>query len=193
MVWTMSGQGYHLALDDEQADWLLACNDETEVVDCASQALEGFWAAGDTTHLEGGYKDWNVLLLCLTNGTYDPRGGTYPLNRCFFGGRLLARDGSIVNMVMPGEVADVAEALGRIDRRWLRETYMQLPPNNFFERRGSWARDEEDVYELFVRLNKLRRFYRKAAQERRSVVFYTDDPLDWYFDPTAREELESGG
>ena len=94
---------------------------------------------------------------------------------------------------MPREVADVAESLGRIDRRWLRETYMQLPPNNFFERRGSWASDGEDVYELFVRLNKLRRFYRKAAQERRSVVFYTDDPLDWYFDPAAKEELESGG
>jgi hypothetical protein len=188
MVWTMSGQGYHLALDDEQANRLLSCNDESEVVDCASQALEGFWADGDTTHLEGGYKDWNALLLCLTNGTYDPRGGTYPLNRCFFGGRLLARGGSIVNMVMPGEVGDVAEALDQIDRRGLRETYMRLPPNRFFDRQGSWARDEE--YDLFVRLKKLKRFYRRAAQEGRWVIFYTDDPLDWYFDPTAKEEFE---
>lgn len=189
----MSGQGYHLALDDEQADRLLSCHNEVDVVDCASRLLEGFWAGGDRTHVEGGYKEWNALLLCLTNGTYDPRGGTYPLNRCFFGGRLLARGGSIVNMVMPEEVGDVAEALDKIDRGGLRETYVRLPPNRFFSRRGSWARDEEDVYDLFVRLNRLRRFYRKAAQEGRSVVFYTDDALDWYFEPTVKEELESGG
>src|SRR5262245_54045135 len=183
MVRTMSGQGYHLALDDKQVHQLLSCSNELEVVDYASQVLEGFWADKDTTHIAGGYKDWNSLLLCLTEGTYDPRGGTYPLNRCFFGGRLLAQGGSIVNLVMPGAVRDVAEALDKIDRKAFRDRYMRLPPNKFFDHGDSWAKDDEYMYELFVNLGKLKRFYRRAAQEGRAVMFYTDVPLDWFFEP----------
>lgn len=178
----MSGQGYHLALDDKQVDQLLSCSNEFEAVDYASQVLEGFRADEDATHIEGGYKNWNILLLCLTDGTYDPRGGTPPLNKCFFGGRLLVQGGSIVNLVMPGEVRDVAEALDRIDRKGFHERYMRLPPKKFFVRSDRWAKDEEYLYELFVNLNKLKRFYRSAAQEGRAVVFYTDDPLDWFLE-----------
>lgn len=181
---TMSGQGYHLALDDKQVNQLLSCSNESEVVDYASQVLEGAWADEGTKHIEGGYKDWNALLLCLTDGSYDPNGGTYPLNKCFLGGRLLVHEGSIVNLVMPGEVRDVAEALDKIDRRGFRERYMRLPPNKFFDHRDSWAKDDEYMYELYVSLNRLKEFYRRAAQEGRAVMFYTDDPLDWFFEPS---------
>jgi hypothetical protein len=184
MEWTMSGQGYHLALDDEQVNQLLSCGDEFGVLDYAGQVLEGFWADHDTTHIEGGYKDWNALLLCLTDGTYDPRGGIYPLNKCFFGGRLLVQEGSIVNLVMPGEVRDQADALDKIDRKGFRERYMRLPPNKLFDHMDSWAKDDEYMHELFVNMNKLKKFYRRAAQERRAVMFYTDDPLDYFFEPS---------
>jgi len=194
MVKTMSGQGYHLALDDKQVNRLLSCNDESDAVDYASQVLEGLWADQDATHIAGGDKDWNVLLLCVTDGTYDPRGGTHPLNKCFFGGRLLAQGGSIVNLVMPGEVRDVAEALDKIDRAGFRDRYMRLPPNNFFDHRDSWAKDEQYMYEVFVNLNKLKKFYRRAAQEGWAVMFYTDDPLNYFFEPSphsADGQLES--
>ena len=95
----MSGQGYHLALNHVQVDEVLSCNDEMGILDWVDQALgECDWDAG---YIHGGYKDWNILLGCLTNGDYDPKGGTYPLNRCFFGGDLLVTEGSIVNLVMP--------------------------------------------------------------------------------------------
>ena len=183
MVWTLSGQGYHLALNDEQANRLLSCRNELDAVDYAIQVLEGLWADRNTKHIGGGYKDWNALLLCLTDGTYDPRGGTYPLNKCFFGARLLAQGGSIVNLVMPAEVRDVAEVLDNIDRRAFRERYMRLPPNKFFNHRDSWAKDDHYAYELFINLNKLKKFYRTAAAEGRAVIFYTDDPLDYFFEP----------
>jgi hypothetical protein len=184
MVWTMSGQGYHLALDDEQVKQLLSCSTDSEVIDYASQVREGLRCEADATHVEGGYKDWNVLLLCLTDGTYDPGGGTYPLNKCFFGGHLLVEEGSIVNLVMPREVRDIAEALDKIDRKGFRERYMRLLSNRFFDHLDNWARDDEYMYKLFVRLNRLKKFYRRAAHEGRAVIFYTDAPLGWFFGPS---------
>jgi len=47
------------------------------------------------------------------------------------------------------------------------------------------ARDDEYLYELSIRLNKLKRFYRRASAGGRAVMFYTDDPLDWSFQPSA--------
>ncbi len=79
----MSGQGYHLALDRDQVDELLSCVDEFGILDWVNDGLESGWSPPDRIH--GGYKDWNILLCCLTNGDFDPRGGTYPLNGCFIG------------------------------------------------------------------------------------------------------------
>src|SRR5262245_15137977 len=80
----MSGQGYHLAISEAQAKALLNTRGDFAVLDVVDELLE------ESSEVHGGYKDWDVLLLCLTGGTYDPQGGTHPLNQCFFGGRLRA-------------------------------------------------------------------------------------------------------
>ena len=145
----------------------------------ASQILEANWEVQDSAHVEGGYKDWNILLCCVTNGSYDPTGGAYPLNRCFFGGTLLVQEGSIVNLVMPQEVRDVADALETIDKEEFRARYMRLSGDLIH--RENWAKvDQEYQYDLWIRLNKLKRFYRRAAIEARAVMFYTDDPLNYF-------------
>jgi hypothetical protein len=177
----MSGQGYHLAIDQLQLDEILSYDDEGDILDRTSEILEAMWANEDTTHVEGGYKDWNVLLCCLTNGSYDPTGGSYPLNKCFFGGRLLVREGSIVNLVMPDEVRDVFEALDKIDQPELTARHMRLPQDQFHLEDS--ARDEEYTNDLWMKLNKLNEFYCMAAKEGRAVMFYTDDPLDYFFKP----------
>jgi hypothetical protein len=175
----MSGQGYHLAIEPDQLDDILLCNDADAVLDRTSEILEGSWAKHGTTRAEGGYKDWQVLLCCLTNGTFDPKGGSYPLNKCFFGGKLLVREGSIVNLVMPEEVSDVADALDSIDRADFRVRYTRLPEGGF--RSQNWAREEEYQYDLWIKLNKLRRFYRRAAGAGQAILFYTDVPLDYFY------------
>ena len=174
----MSGQGYHLALERYQVDEVLSCNDEMGILDWVDQALgECNWDAG---YIHGGYKDWNNLLACLTTGDYDPKGGTYPLNRCFFGGRLLVTEGSIVNLVMPNEVVDVAEALELMDEsEFRRRCGVALP--RLSEALGSAAGRYLD--ELYEKLVGLRDFYRSAAREGRAILFYTDDPLDYFFRP----------
>ncbi|MEO6810308.1 MAG: DUF1877 family protein [Isosphaeraceae bacterium] len=176
----MSGQGYHLALDREQTDQLLSFDDGSDLLDWVSELFEGAWTGKDKTPIEGGHKDWNVLLGCLTNGTYDPKGGAYPLNLCFFGGRLLVQGGSIVNLVMPDDVGHVAEALAKIDKHDFRERYTRVPSDDLFHRETG-AKDDEYQYELYAQMCKLKTFYQRAAQEGRAVIFYTDDPLDMFF------------
>jgi hypothetical protein len=174
----MSGQGYHLALDRGQVDEVLSFHDEMAILDWVDQALgECDWNAG---YIHGGYKDWNILLGCLTNGDYDPKGGTYPLNRCFFGGRLLVTEGSIVNLVMPNEVVDVAEALDRLDETDFRKRCGVALPRLSEELGPTAGRYLDELNEKMAGLSD---FYRTAAREGRAVLFYTDDPLDYFFKP----------
>jgi hypothetical protein len=174
----MSGQGYHLAVDQDRVDEVLSCNDENLILDWVDQALGEFdWDAG---FIHGGYKDWNILLGCLTNGDFDPKGGTYPLNRCFFGGRLLVREGSIVNLVIPNDVVHVAEALRMLDENDFRSRYRKALPAFPSSIRPIAMKYFADYYE---RLHGLRDFYQLAAREGRAVLFYTDDPLDYFFKP----------
>src|SRR3712207_6126417 len=104
----MSGQGYHFAIHREQAEALLTCEDTNSILDFTDALYADFCEGGEGC---GGYKEWDVLHRLLSDGTFNPQGGTPPLNRCFFGGHLLVTEGSIVNLVLPEEVRETAEAL----------------------------------------------------------------------------------
>ena len=51
----MSGQGYHFAIDHQQADALMACRDALEVLDFAEPLIDAFPGGGGC----GGYKEWD--------------------------------------------------------------------------------------------------------------------------------------
>jgi hypothetical protein len=91
---------------------------------------------------------------------------------------------------MPDEVRDVAEALAGFGRGELRERYARLP-QEFHE--ATWAKDEEYLFDLLVRMNRLRKFYQRAAQEGRAVMFYTDDPLDYLYKANSPPAVETAG
>jgi hypothetical protein len=169
----MSGQGYHLAISEAQADELLGMHelDVTQMVDDMLGQME----ASEPSYLHGGYKDWNILLLCLTDGTYAPQGGTYPLNQCFFGGKLLVSEGSVVNVLMPRVVQDAASALAGLSREWVAERLISI-----FREEVSGERYTDEYYE---KLRSLQDFYRRAADAGRAIVFYTDDGVSDFADP----------
>src|SRR5580692_7236439 len=104
----MSGQGFHFAVSQEQAEGLLAYKGELDILDFTDALQETFEQGGESC---GGYKEWDVLHRVLSDGTFNPKGGTPPLNRCFLGGHLLVTDGSIVNLVLSGEVRETSAAL----------------------------------------------------------------------------------
>jgi hypothetical protein len=173
----MSGQGYHFALDQEQADALLACADEMAVLDITERLVEAF-VPGEFGC--GGDKAWDVLHRCLGDGTFRPGGGTAPLNCPFLGGRLLVSEGSLVNLVTAGLVREVAVALAALDATWLCRRLDQ----RFGAEYGGTV-PEEDAERFLGMLEELTRFYRQAASEGKAVVFVTDDGLECFRDLTS--------
>ena len=168
----MSGQGYHFALDPPRAAELLALRGESEVSDWMNELYEG-WT--DAANVHGGYKEWDVLHRCLSDGTFDPKGGTAPWNRCFFGGRLLVSRGQTINLVTPAEVREVAGAMDAIDEAGFRERYDRLlAPITDREAHHRWF---PHFFELF---DALRAFYAQAADQGKAIVFYSDDGLDMF-------------
>jgi hypothetical protein len=175
----MSGQGYHLPISEPVATKLLGSRDENEILDMVSDLLESMWE-DRPDDVGGGYKEWNVLLPCLTNGTFDPRGGTYPLNHIFFGGKLLVSEGSIVNLVTPRVAEDIAAALPSLDEKLFKQRFMALYAKEYKGEEHLLKRDCADCY---ANLRQLQDFYRETAARGLGVVFYTDDPLSYFFDP----------
>jgi hypothetical protein len=173
----MSGQGYHLAISKGQSDELLNSGSEFAALDAVNDLL-GHMEASQPGNVHGGYKEWDVLHRCLSDGTFNPRGGTYPLNQCFLGGQLLACEGAIVNLVMPDVVQDVALALGRLDREWFVARFTAL-----FAADYSGAIPDEDYQHYYELLQDLHRFYVCSAAGRKAIAFYTDDCLSYFFNP----------
>jgi hypothetical protein len=171
----VSGQGYHFAIAREKANALLACEDALAILGVADELVGRFLRGGEGC---GGYKEWDVLHRCLSDGTFDPNGGTPPLNRCFLGGSLLVTESSIVNLVPPEQVRETAEALSRLDEPWLRKRLLELFPEEFdaFSAEVGW------YYGLLL---ELKGFYRKSAEEGRAILFYTDDCLSYFYKPGA--------
>jgi hypothetical protein len=167
----MSGQGYHLAVSEDEAKKLLHSSDQLTILEVINDLLEHMERV-DAQNVHGYYKEWDVLHRCLSDGTFDPRGGSYPLNQCFLGGQLLVSEGSIVNLVMPQVVRDIATALERLGRDSFRARFTTI-----FSPEYSTAIPDEDYELYYQRLEALRQFYARAAAEGKAVVFTTDDSL----------------
>jgi hypothetical protein len=163
----MSGQGYHFAISAAQAEALLRCGDTLAILDFTNSLHQS--GAGC-----GGYKEWDVLHRVLSDGTFNPKAGTPPLNRCFLGGRLLVTEGSIVNLVLPDEVRETAAALSD-----LREARFVL---RFFELFSGVA-PQADAGWYYGLFEELTAFYRRAAEQGLAVVFVTDDCLSYFYKP----------
>jgi len=158
-----------MALTDEQEGELLAaCEAGDEAVLDAVKAVESLW---DEEHLAQLQKLWDPIHRCLTDGTTDPKGGTYPLNRAILNGRQLYTDDDyIVSFVPKNEVVDVAAALNEVTEPWMRERYFGLARTDFPQMyvNEEWCEHTLDF------LAAAQEFYEQAAKDGRSTVFMVD-------------------
>jgi hypothetical protein len=99
------------------------------------------------------------------------------LNRCFFGGHLLVTEGSIVNLVLPEEVRETAEALAGLDQAWFRGRFRE-----WFSAGYSGPIPEGQMEWHHRLFGDLKDFYRRAAEQGRAAVFVTDDCLSYLHD-----------
>jgi hypothetical protein len=160
----MGCRGVHFAITSEQADQLLAADDDEELVGLV-EAIEEEWDAAYETD-----KAWDALHRCLSNGTLNVLEGEPPLNRAFFGGKVLNEDDEyFVVLVTPAEVREVAAALGKVSESWLRSRYFDL---SFPDYQGE--KSEEDWGYTWSHFQGLPEFFAQAAKNERHVIFTVD-------------------
>jgi hypothetical protein len=162
-------RGVLFALTDEQENKILSAADRgDEKVRAAVQEIEDAW---DEDHLAELQLLWDALHRCLSDGTTDFEGGTYPLNRAILGGkRLYHGDDYIVAFVPKTEVPDVAAALVVITDSWMRERFFALPRTDFPQ---MYVNEEWFEYTLDF-LEATQEFYQRAARDGLSVIFTVD-------------------
>ncbi|MCA9800892.1 MAG: YfbM family protein [Cyanobacteria bacterium HKST-UBA02] len=156
--------GVHFAVTRDQARRLLDAVDE-ESDDAVLELIEEIEEEWDEDNLQESDKSWDAIHRCLSDGTLDQETGSYPLNRCIFGGRHLCFSGDyFVVYVAPDEVKDVATALNDLSKEWLENRYWKLPPDY-----GN--KDEVDFEYTWENVGFLKAFFSKAAKAGRSVIF----------------------
>jgi hypothetical protein len=133
--------------------------------------IEEIEEAWDREFLVQSDKAWDAIHRCLTDGSLLYVSGRYPLNHCICGGRQLHQgEGYTVSFVSTDQVKDIAAALAKVIKTWMRRRYSQIDPDEYnYVQMGD--EDFNYTWENFV---DVRRFYRRAAEAGRAVIFTVD-------------------
>jgi len=163
----MSARGVHFALTPTQAKQLLAAKSDRKLMGLID-AIEETWEQPFVVETD---KAWDAMHRCLTDGSLLYVSGEYPLNHCICGGRQLIRGRDYtVSFVSGPQVKDVAAALAKITRAWMRKRYDQIDPADYDE----VEMGDEDFGYTWANFLNVRRLYKKAAKAGRAVIFTVD-------------------
>ncbi len=162
----MSARGVHFAVTTGQARSLLAAKSDRKLM-ALVEAIEESWEEPFVMESD---KAWDAIHRCLTDGSLLYQSGEYPLNHCICGGRQLFRGRDYtVSFVSAPQVKDVALALQKVTKAWLRKRYSLIDPDDYEFEPG-----EEDFAFVWGNLLEVRKFYKKAAAAGRAVIFTVD-------------------
>jgi hypothetical protein len=163
----MSARGVHFALTPTQEKLLVAAKSDNKRMELVEE-IEEAWEEPFVCETD---KAWDAIHRCLTDGTLLYVSGEYPLNHCICGGKQLirGRDYTISYVSVP-QVKDVAKALPKITKAWMRQRYDKLDPGEYDEVEIG----DEDFDYTWQNFLDLRRFYKKAADAKRAVIFTAD-------------------
>jgi hypothetical protein len=163
----MSARGVHFAITRVQQKSLLTARSDRKLMELVEE-IEKAWEKPFVVETD---KAWDAIHRCLTDGTLLYVSGEYPLNHCICGGQQLFRGRDYtISYVTPAQVADVAKALSKITMVWMRRRYDKLDPEEYNE--GEIG--DEDFNYTWENFLDLRRFYKKAAEAGRAVIFTVD-------------------
>jgi hypothetical protein len=163
----MSARAVHFALTPAQAKAVLAAKSDRKLMELIEE-IEEAWEEPFVVETD---KAWDAIHRCLTDGSLLYVSGEYPLNHCICGGRQLFRGRDYtVSFVSAPQVKDVAAALTRITKAWMRKRYDQIDPEEYDE----VEMGDEDFGYTWENFLDVRRFYRRAAKAARAVIFTVD-------------------
>ncbi len=164
----MSCLGVHIALDEQQANALIAGTEQERLELLAELELRLFEQQPD--YVAETDKSWDALHRALSDGllTYD--GGAYPLNHVVLGGRVLyTQDDFIVSYKTPQQAKDIAAALEELTPERFKELYWRIDARDY-----DGEMSEEDFEYTSGWFQGVRELYRHAAEADLAVVFTAD-------------------
>jgi hypothetical protein len=163
----MPGRGVHFAIDKAQAEALLAAKSDRALMRLVSE-IEDKW---ERPFLVESDKAWDAIHRCLTDGSLLYESGEYPLNHCICGGRQLFRGRNYtVSFVSAEQAKDIAEALDKVTKAWMRRRYSRIDPEEYHD----VEMGEEDFSYTWENFLDVRRFFRTTAESGRAVIFTVD-------------------
>jgi Domain of unknown function (DUF1877) len=162
----MACRGVFFAITPEQANALLAANDDDSVI-ALIEAIEETW---DKDNLAECDKAWDAMHRCLTDGRLEYGNGPDPLNHCVLGPRQLHQgDSYIVSLVSAEKVREIAAVLKDVTEEWFRQRYRTTVPTDYAPEYG-----EQDLDYTWDWFKGVRELYTKAAEGARAVIFTVD-------------------
>ncbi len=164
----MACLGVHFALTPAQEKKLLSAvkKDDADLVMEIIEEIEEDW---DEEFSFESDKSWDAMHRCLSNGTLEVAEGDYPLKMAIFGGRQMpSEEDYFVLYIDSKQVKDVAAALSKVDRKWLTERYWKMSDDYQGEK------DEMDLQYTWENLQKMQKFFERAATAARTVIFTVD-------------------
>lgn len=162
----MTARAVLFALDDNDTERLLACQDDDERSQLVGE-IEERWEEDHLCELD---KSWDAMHRCFTDGDLAFGNGEFPLSHVILGGVPLHEDDDyLICYVTAEQVAEVAAAVEPLDGQWLRDRFATL---TFDDYEGTG--DADDIAYTVAFLPDLKDFYRAAAQNGRAVIFTVD-------------------
>ncbi|MEU0868996.1 YfbM family protein [Nocardia brasiliensis] len=163
----MGSLGVHFALTPQQARALLGAEDPDDLLALVEMIEEELADEADQVSSD---KAWDAIHRCLSDGTLDPAGGTYPLSYAVLGGtRLDAGEDYFVSYLTSEQVDDVARALAPLDEQSFHERFFALDSDDY-----AGPRDTDDFAYTWSNLVDIRAFFARTAQLGGHVIFTVD-------------------
>ena len=162
--------GVAFAVTAAQAEELLSLNDD----ESRAEWLEDLEENVDDDRWFQYDKAWDELHRCLGDGELVIQDAP-PLAHAVFGSRPLMQDedsAAFAGYLSAAETPAVAQSLGRVDRRWLRERFDALGRTDY-DRYGG-PLDDELFGHVWECLDGLREFYGRLVEQRAAMVFSVD-------------------
>ncbi|MCC5918633.1 MAG: YfbM family protein [Cryomorphaceae bacterium] len=168
----MACLGVLFSLDEKTVLKLISFKSDEDRLEFLQEDIEEAMMVNEPERFAELDNAWDGLHRSLTDGKFEWENGTFPLNHVILGGqKIYQKDDYIMSLKTPKQVIKIAEAIEGISKKDLRNGYNQIPSDD--EVYAAFLSEEDFEYTWTWFKNSLE-FWKKAASEKRFVLFTAD-------------------
>jgi len=166
----MSCLGVLFSLDKETVLKLKSYESDQERLDFLQEEIEADIMTNQPEMFAELVHSWDALHRSLTDGKLEWTNGNYPLNQVVLGGeRIYHQDNYIMSLKTPEDVQRIAETISTISHQELEKGYSRIAAEDY-----GMDTTIEDFEDTWIWFQESLEFWKKAAAERRFVLFTAD-------------------